>query len=137
MSEVCTKTRQLSLFVRSSGQPGKCVALVGGVHGNEFYGSAVVMVLVERLHNASVTGEVIVVAGAENIFSALAAGPVNQGYQARGSRGCRRLRCADMMCADACVHFNPLKRSETAGLLGTTNVLLFQLEISSRDWIHS
>jgi predicted deacylase len=52
------------VVVRYDGQAGPIVALVGGIHGDEFYGPAAILAIAKRLKAVEVRGEVILVAAA-------------------------------------------------------------------------
>lgn len=56
--------RHPAVTVCSSGRAGRVLALVGGVHGDEFYGPALVVAVAKRLRQIAIRGEVILVADA-------------------------------------------------------------------------
>jgi len=56
--------RRPTVVIRSDGRPGPVVAFVGGVHGDEFYGPAAVLIIAKRLAATAVHGEVILVPAA-------------------------------------------------------------------------
>lgn len=68
------------MTVRSSGVEGPVIAIVGGVHGDEFYGPATVVAVAKRLQDIEVRGKVILVPNAN---------PFAVGERARSSRRVR------------------------------------------------